>query len=185
MKGLYFEAMTVGRVYRHSVTRTITEMDNVLFSCLTMNPQPLHLDEEYSRNTMYGTRIVNGLFTLALTISVGISEMTMGTMLGNLSYDKIDFPNAVRHGDTLRGETRILKKRVSKSHPDAGVVWFEHCSYNQKGELTCRCVRAALVRRSPTALRRERAALAAKKKARVAAPRRVAKAAGRRGSARA
>jgi acyl dehydratase len=185
MKGLYFEAMTVGRVYRHSVTRTVTEMDNVLFSCLTMNPQPLHLDEEYSRNTMYGTRIVNGLFTLALTVSVGISEMTMGTMLGNLSYDKIDFPHPVLHGDTLRGETLILKKKLSKSHPEAGIVWFEHRSFNQKGELACRCVRAALVRRSPTALRRERLVLAAKKKALVSSTRRVAKTPGRRTSARA
>lgn len=149
MPGMFYEAMVVGRVYRHEVTRTVTEMDNVLFSCLTMNPQPLHLDEEFAKDTHYGTRIVNGLFTLALTISVGVSEMTMGTMLGNLAYDKVEFPHAVRHGDTLRGETEILKKRVSKSHPEAGIVWFEHRGFNQKGELVCRCVRVGLVKRKP------------------------------------
>ena len=152
MPGLHFEEMEVGKVYRHEITRTVTEMDNVLFSCLTMNPQPLHLDEEFSKKTVYGTRIVNGLFTLALTISMGVSEMTMGTMLGNLSYEGIDFPAAVLHGDTLRGETIVTKKRESKSMPGAGIVWFEHRSFNQHGKCVCVCRRVGLVkRRVPTA----------------------------------
>ena len=115
MRGLCFEEFEVGAHYKHALTRTITEMDNVLFTSLTMNVQPLHLDEEFAKSTIHGQRVLNSLFTVALIGAFHVPELTMGTTLGNLGYDSIKFPHPVFHGDTLRGETTILEKRESKS----------------------------------------------------------------------
>jgi acyl dehydratase len=149
MAGKFYEELEEGAVYRHAVTRTVTEMDNTLFTCLTMNPQPLHLDEEFGRNSLYGTRIVNSMFTLALVMGVGVSDLTLGTTLGNLGLEKATFPNPVRHGDTIRSETKILRKRPSNSNHRAGIVWFEHSGYNQRGELVARAERVGLMMRAP------------------------------------
>ena len=108
MRGLYFEEFEVGRVYKHPFTRTVTEMDNVLFTSLTMNMAPIHLDEEYAKTTVHGHRLVNSLLTLALVNAWQVPELTMGTTLGNLGYEEIRFPNPVFHGDTLRSETTII-----------------------------------------------------------------------------
>jgi acyl dehydratase len=152
MRGLYFEEFEPGRVYRHSFTRTVTEMDNVLFTSLTMNVQPLHLDEEFAKQTIHGRRVVNSLFTVALIGAFQVPELTMGTTLGNLGYEKITFPHPVFHGDTLRGETTILSKRESKSRTDSGIVWFEHRGYNQDDVLVMTCTRAGLMLRKPVGL---------------------------------
>lgn len=149
MRGLYFEEFEVGRVYKHPFTRTVTEMDNILFTSLTMNLQPLHLDEEFSKGTIHGQRLVNSLFTVALIGAFHVPELTMGTTLGNLGYDKIEFPAPVFHGDTLRAETTILDKRASKSRTDSGIVWFEHRGFNQRDQLVCRCVRVGLMMTAP------------------------------------
>lgn len=151
IRGLYFEEFEVGRVYRHPFTRTVTEMDNVLFTSLTMNLQPLHLDEEFARTTIHGRRVMNSLFTLALIGAFQVPELTMGTTLGNLGYEKVEFPHPVFHGDTLRGETTIVDKRLSGSRTDSGIVWFEHRGYNQDDQLVCRCERAGLMMRKPDA----------------------------------
>jgi acyl dehydratase len=152
MRGLYFEEFEPGRVYRHPFTRTVTEMDNVLFTSLTMNMQPLHLDEEFAKQTIHGRRVVNSLFTVALIGAFQVPELTMGTTLGNLGYEKISFPHPVFHGDTLRGETTILSKRESKSRTDSGIVWFEHRGYNQDDVLVMTCMRAGLMLRKPADL---------------------------------
>jgi acyl dehydratase len=152
MRGLYFEEFEPGRVYRHPFTRTVTEMDNVLFTSLTMNMQPLHLDEEFAKQTIHGRRVVNSLFTVALIGAFQVPELTMGTTLGNLGYEKIAFPHPVFHGDTLRGETTILSKRESKSRTDSGIVWFEHRGYNQDDVLVMTCRRAGLMLRKPADL---------------------------------
>jgi acyl dehydratase len=152
MRGLYFEEFEPGRVYRHSFTRTVTEMDNVLFTSLTMNVQPLHLDEEFAKQTIHGRRVVNSLFTVALIGAFQVPELTMGTTLGNLGYEKITFPHPVFHGDTLRGETTILSKRESKSRTDSGIVWFEHRGYNQDDVLVMTCTRVGLMLRKPAGL---------------------------------
>jgi acyl dehydratase len=152
MRGLYFEEFEPGRVYRHPFTRTVTEMDNVLFTSLTMNMQPLHLDEEFAKQTIHGRRVVNSLFTVALIGAFQVPELTMGTTLGNLGYEKIAFPHPVFHGDTLRGETTILSKRESKSRTDSGIVWFEHRGYNQDDVLVMTCTRAGLMLRKPADL---------------------------------
>jgi len=152
MRGLYFEEFEAGRVYRHPFTRTVTEMDNILFTSLTMNMQPLHLDEEFAKQTIHGRRVVNSLFTVALIGAFQVPELTMGTTLGNLGYEKINFPHPVFHGDTLRGETTILSKRESKSRTDSGIVWFEHRGYNQDDVLVMTCTRAGLMLRKPADL---------------------------------
>ncbi len=150
-RGLYFEEFKVGDVYKHAVTRTVTETDNLLFSVLTHNTQPLHLDEEFSKGTIHGTRLVNSIFTLGLVIGVGVTELTLGTTLGNLGFEDITFPAPVKIGDTLRAETVIVDKRESKSRTDSGIVYFEHRGYNQKGELVCKAKRAGLMVKNPSA----------------------------------
>ena len=149
MAGLYFEEFTVGRVFDHAWTRTVTEMDNVLYSSLTMNVQPLHLDEEFASKTEFGQRIVNSLFTLGLMIGITVNDTTLGTTVANLGMTDVRFPKPVFHGDTLRAETTILRKRESKSRPDAGIVWFEHRGYNQRDEIVHLCHRSGMILKKP------------------------------------
>jgi acyl dehydratase len=153
MRGLYFEEFEAGAVYRHPFTRTVTEMDNVLFTSLTMNLQPLHLDEEFAKRTIHGRRLVNSLFTMALVGAFHVPELTMGTTLGNLGYDEVRFPHPVFHGDTIRAETTILGKRESRSRTDSGIVWFEHRGFNQDDVLICLCKRAGLMLKQPAGAR--------------------------------
>ena len=149
MAGLYYEEFSVGQEFKHSLTRTITEMDNIMFCSMTHNPQPLHLDEEFSKGTMYGQRIVNSLFTLGLLIGVTVGETTLGTTLGNLGMTDVRFKNPVFHGDTMRVVTRIKEMRESKSRPDSGLVVFEHIRYNQRDEEIAYCVRTGLMMKKP------------------------------------
>jgi acyl dehydratase len=145
MTGLYFEEFEDGQVFEHPIRRTVTEMDNVLFSALTMNPQPLHLDEEYAKQTEFGRRLVNSLFTLGLVIGLSVGETTHGTTIANLGMTDIRFPKPVFHGDTLRARTIVRSKRRSQSRKDAGIVEFEHQGINQRGEIVAVCRRAALM----------------------------------------
>ena len=147
MSGLYYEEFEVGMEFKHALTRTVTEMDNVMFCAMTHNPQPLHLDEEYSKNTFYGQRVVNSLFTLGLIIGVSVDDTTLGTTLGNLGMTDVRFKNPVFHGDTLRSMTRIAGKRESKSRPDTGIVTFEHTGYNQRDEEVAYCIRTGLMKK--------------------------------------
>ena len=149
MPGLYYEELDVGAVIEHAARRTITEMDNVLFSALTHNPQPLHLDEEYAKETMWGTRIVNSLFTLGLVVGLSVQETTLGTTVANLGFGEVTFPAPVRHGDTIHVETEVISKRESRSRPGTGIVELEHRGFNQAGELVCQCRRQALMLRRP------------------------------------
>ena len=149
MSGLYFEEFEPGRVFKHAFTRTVTEMDNTLFSALTMNPQPLHVDAEFSAGTQFGQRLVNSLFTLGLVIGITVTETTLGTTIANLGMSDVRFDNPVFHGDTLHVETTVVSVRESKSRPDAGIVEFEHRGINQRGETVCLCRRAAFMKRRP------------------------------------
>ena len=134
MAGLYFEEFTVGRVFDHAWTRTVTEMDNVLFSSLTMNVQPLHLDEEFASKTEFGQRIVNSLFTLGLMIGITVERHHARHHGRQSRHDRREFPKPVFHGDTLQVRTTVLGLRESKSRPDAGIVEFGHIAINQRGE---------------------------------------------------
>ena len=149
MAGLYFEELTPGLAFAHPWTRTVTEMDNVLFSTLTMNVQPLHLDEHFAKQTEWGARIVNSLFTLGLMIGISVNDTTLGTTLANLGMSDVKFPNPVFHGDTLKVATRVLSARESKSRPGAGIVEFEHTATNQDGKVVAVCTRQALMKKRP------------------------------------
>jgi acyl dehydratase len=144
---MYFEEFEVGAVMRHAATRTVTETDNLLFTSLTMNPQPLHLDEQFAAGTIFGRRIVNSVFTLGLVTGIPVAETTLGTTLGNLGFEEVTFPKPVFIGDTLRVETEVLGARESKSRPDTGIVRLEHRAFNQNDELVCTVRRAALMLR--------------------------------------
>jgi acyl dehydratase len=149
MPGLYFEEFKIGAVFDHATRRTITEMDNVLFSSLTLNPAPLHLDAEYSKGTIYGQRLVNSLFILGLVGGIPVPDTTMGTTLGNLGYEEVKFPKPVFHGDTIHVRTEIIGKRESKSRQDSGIVFFRHYGINQRDETVCDCRRAGLMLKRP------------------------------------
>jgi acyl dehydratase len=149
MPGLWFDELHVGQVFHHSIRRTVTETDNVLFSAMTHNPAQLHLDEEYMRGTEYGQRIVNSAFTLGLMVGISVGDTTLGTAVANLGWDEVRFPKPVFHGDTLHVETEVIELRDSKSRPDQGIVTFLHRAYNQRGELVASCKRAGLQRRRP------------------------------------
>ena len=147
MAGLYFEEFSQDQVFEHAVTRTITETDNVLFSTLTMNPQPLHLDEEFAKKTEFGQRLVNSLFTLGLLVGMTVAETTLGTTIANLGMSQIAFPKPVFHGDTLHARTIVRSKRESRSRAGAGIVEFEHQAINQRDEIVATCMRAAFMKK--------------------------------------
>ncbi|HZS82750.1 MAG TPA: MaoC family dehydratase [Stellaceae bacterium] len=147
MAGLFFEDFAVGQTFEHGLRRTITEADNTLFSVMTMNPQPLHLDAEFAAGTEFGQRLVNSLFTLGLMIGLTVADTTLGTTIANLGMSEVRFPKPVFHGDTLRAVTRVLSIRASKSRPEAGLVEFEHVAINQRGETVASCKRMALMKR--------------------------------------
>jgi acyl dehydratase len=149
MRGLYYEEMEIGMVIKHPFTRTVTEMDNILFTSITMNPAPVHLDAEHGKTTMHGQRLMNSLFTAGLIGGMTVLETTFGTTLGNLGYEKMTFPKPVFHGDTLRAETKIVDKRESKSRPEAGIVWFEHTGYNQRNEIVNYQLRSGMILKRP------------------------------------
>jgi len=150
MPGLYFDEFTVGQVITHGVRRTVTEMDNVLFSALTHNPAALHIDEHYCReHSEFGQRIVNSAFTLGLIVGVSVEDTTLGTTVGNLGFEEVRFPAPVFHGDTLRSETEVISLRESRSRPQNGIVVFEHRGYNQDNVLIATIRRSALMKKKP------------------------------------
>ena len=148
-RGLYLDEMSEGMVVRHAITRTITEADNTLFSVMTMNPQPLHIDANLAAESEFGQRIVNSLFTLGLLVGITVHELTLNTTVANLGFTEVAFPKPVFHGDTLAAESTILSVRESRSRPEQGIALFEHRGHNQRGELVASCRRNALMKRSP------------------------------------
>jgi acyl dehydratase len=149
MPGKYFEELIVGDTFIHQPSRTVTETDNLLITTLTLNPQPLHLDAEFARNSIHGQILVNSIFTLGLLVGLSVADTTLGTTLGNLGFDKTTFPNPVFIGDTLTASTTILDKRESKTKPDRGIVTFEHVAKNQHDEVVCSCIRGGMMMRQP------------------------------------
>ena len=149
MGGKYFEELAPGDVFRHQPGRTITEADNLFFSTMTMNPQPLHLDAEFAKGTEFGQRLVNSLFTLGVAIGLSVGDTTLGTTVGNLGFEEVRFPKPVFIGDTLYSETEVISTRESKSRPEWGIVIFEHRATNQRGEVVMTCRRAAMMNRKP------------------------------------
>jgi acyl dehydratase len=149
MPGKYFEDLEVGVSIRHNLGRTVTEMDNVLFSSLTMNTQPLHVNEDFASQTEFGRRIVNGIFTMGLVVGLTVSDLTEGTIVANLGYERVTHPAPVFHGDTIYAETEVLEKRESKSKPDRGIVRLKHLGKNQHGKVVCEFERSVLFLKRP------------------------------------
>lgn len=149
MPGKYFDDLEVGAKIRHTTGRTVSEMDNVLFCALTMNTQPLHLNEDFARHTQFGRRIVNGVFTLGLAVGLSVPELTEGTIVANLSYERVLHPHPLFHGDTLYVESEVLEKRESRSKPDRGTVRLRHVGRNQEGVTVIEVERTVLFLKKP------------------------------------
>mmetsp|Transcript_551 Transcript_551/g.706 ORF Transcript_551/g.706 Transcript_551/m.706 type:complete len:528 (+) Transcript_551:128-1711(+) len=156
--GKFFEDLEPGLKIRHFLTRTVTEADNVFFTCLTLNPAPIHLDHELSKgnasslsgkggNSNSGKPLFNSMFTLALLVGMSVPEATHGTTVANLGFSEVLFPKPVYPGDTLRAETIILDRRESKSRPTQGIVTLQHVAYNQRGDVVCKATRQALMKK--------------------------------------
>ena len=149
MAGKYYEELEVGQRFLHELGRTLTEMDNVLFSSLTMNSQPLHINEEFASKTPFGQRIVNGIFTLGVVVGITVPDLTQGTIVANLGYESVNHPQPLFHGDTITVETEILAKRESRSNPANGLVTMKHIGRNQHGVICIEVTRTALFLKRP------------------------------------
>lgn len=149
MPGLYLDEFQVGHVFHHELRKTLTESENMTFSTMTMNPQPLHIDRHFSEGTEWGQPLMNSLLTLGLVIGLSVSDTTLGTTIGNLGMSDTNFPNPVFQGDTINVTTEVMAVRPSRSKPDRGVVDFLHKGFNQDGVLVCQCRRQAMMRRHP------------------------------------
>lgn len=149
VSGRWFEQLPVGTKVRHVTRRTVTETDNVLFTTMTMNPAPMHLDAEYASHSEFGRPLVNSMFTAALVVGLSVPELTLGTIVAQLGLADVHFPAPVFAGDTIRVETEVVEARPSRSRPQAGIVVFEHRAFNQRDELVCRMRRTGLMHRDP------------------------------------
>ncbi len=149
MAGLYFEEFHEGQVFEHELRKTLTESDNMLFSTMTLNPQPLHIDRHFSQQTDWGQPLMNSVLTLGLVIGVSVGDTTLGTTIGNLGMKDTQFPHPVFQGDTIRATTEVVGVRASRSKPDRGIIDFLHKGYNQDDVLVCQCHRQAMMRRRP------------------------------------
>ncbi len=149
MPGKYYEDLTIGERIEHKQGRTVTEMDNTLFCALTMNTQPLHLNEDFASRTVFKQRIVNGIFTMGLVVGLTVSELTEGTVVANLGYDHVVHPNPVFHGDTIYVETEVLEKRESRSHPNRGIVRLKHTGRKADGTVVVELERSVLFLKKP------------------------------------
>ncbi len=150
MAGKFFDQWTIGETLVHEIRRTVTETDNLLFSTMTHNPQPLHIDAEAAKASEFGQILVNGTFTFALMIGLTVGDTTLGTLVANLGYDKLVMPAPVFIGDTLRAETEVVDLKPSKSRPGSGIVTFAHRLRNQRDEVVCQCLRMTLIKGSGT-----------------------------------
>jgi len=149
MSGKYFEELEAGQRFKHTLGRTVSEMDNVLFCALTMNTQPLHMNEDFAAKTEFGKRLVNGVFTLGLVVGLTVSDLTEGTIVANLGYDRVVHPNPVFHGDTIYAESEILEKRESKSRRDAGIVRIKCQGKKPDGTVVVEFERTVMFLRKP------------------------------------
>ena len=145
MAGKFFDQWMVGERLVHEIRRTVTETDNLLFSTMTHNPQPLHLDRQAAEASEFGQILVNGTFTFALMIGLSVGDTTLGTLIANLGYDKLVMPKPVFIGDTMRAESEVTALKPSRSRPGAGIVTFTHRLINQRDEIVCQCLRMALI----------------------------------------
>lgn len=149
MPGKFFDEWTLGEKITHQPSRTVTETDNLMFSAMTHNMQPLHLDAEYARASEFGQILVNSTFTFSLAVGLSIADTTVGTLIANLGFDKVVTPKPTFIGDTLTCTTEIMELRESRSRPECGIVIFRHVLTNQRGEEVLSCLRTVLMKKRP------------------------------------
>ena len=149
MAGLYFDDLAIGQRFEHPIRRTVTETDNILFSALTHNPQPLHIDRHFSAATEWGQPLMNSLFTLGLMVGISVNDTTIGTIIANLGMTEVRFPHPLFQGDTVSVVTEVTAKRVSRSRPNAGIVEFEHKAFKQNREMVAICRRQVFIHMKP------------------------------------
>ncbi|MBL8134913.1 MAG: MaoC family dehydratase [Anaerolineae bacterium] len=149
MAGKYYDELEPGQVIRHALGKTITEAEHILFCAMTMNQQPLHINEDFASRTEYGQRLVNGLLTMSLVVGISVADTTEGTIIANLGYENVRHPRPVFHGDTIYAETTVVAKRESRSRPNTGIVTLTHVGHNQRGEIVVEVTRSALFLKRP------------------------------------
>jgi len=149
MTGKFYDEWEIGDTIDHPIRRTVTETDNLLFSTMTHNPQPLHIDAEAAKASEFGQILVNGTFTFSLMVGLSVGETTLGTLVANLGYDKLVMPKPVFIGDTLRATSEVTDIRPSKSRPGQGIVTWQHQMLNQRDDVVCQCLRSALLQAKP------------------------------------
>ena len=148
--GMYLDDFVVGHLHEHRLRRTVTQMDNMLFSNMTLNPQPLHIDRHFcATETEWGQPLMNSLFTLGLMIGISVNDLTVGTTIANLGMTEVKFPHPLFEGDTVHSTTEVINKRESTSRPGAGIVEFHHRAYNQNDKLVAECRRQVFMRMRP------------------------------------
>jgi acyl dehydratase len=151
MVGFYFEEFTVGQIFEHTIRRTVTQTDNILFSTMTHNPAPLHIDAEYMREeSEFGRPLINSFFTLGLIVGISINDTTLGTTVANLGLEEVRFPKPLFEGDTVHVETEVVALRPSRSRPDNGILTLEHRGFNQNDVLVAACRRTVLMLCKPS-----------------------------------
>jgi acyl dehydratase len=143
--GRCFEDFTVGDIYRHPLGRTITEADNVWFTLLTMNTNPIHLDAAYAAQTEWGRVLVNSAFTLALVVGLSVTDVSQNAV--NLGWEEVRLPAPVFVGDTIYAQSEVLSARASRSRPHMGLVQVRTLGFNQDGVVVIDLKRSVLVYR--------------------------------------
>ncbi|MCC6776633.1 MAG: MaoC family dehydratase [Hyphomicrobiales bacterium] len=148
--GTYFDDFVSGRLYQHPLRRTVTQMDNMLFSNMTLNPQPLHIDRHFcEQETEWGQPLMNSLFTLGLMVGIMVNDLSVGTTVANLGMTEVKFPHPLFEGDTVHCTSEVISKRESASRKGVGIVEFHHRAYNQNDQLVAECRRQVLMRMRP------------------------------------
>jgi acyl dehydratase len=148
-RGLWFDELEEDVLYKHRPGRTVEAHDNTLFSTLTMNPQALHLDAHFSAQQEFGQRLINSMMTMSILVGQSVGHLTQGTLVANLGFSEVSFPEPVFAGDTLYGETTVVSKRLSQSRPGQGIVQFRHVAHNQRGDVVAIVIRDSLMRCQP------------------------------------
>ena len=145
--GRYFEDFGVGDVYQHPLGRTITAVDNIWFTHLTLNTNPLHFDHYYASQTEFGRPLVNSCFTLALVTGMSVADISQHAF-ANLGWDEVRLPAPVFEGDTIYAQSEVLETRPSRSRPSVGIVRIRSIGYNQEGKTVIEFKRTVMVYRS-------------------------------------
>lgn len=143
-RGRFYEDFEVGDVYEHPLGRTVTTTDNLWFTLLTQNTNPIHFDHNYASKTGFGRPLVDSTFTLALVTGQSVADVSQN-VFANLGWDEVRLPAPVFEGDTIYSRSEVLEKRESGSRENVGIVAVETTGYNQDGETVISFRRTVMV----------------------------------------